>query len=218
MLLLETVFKAFDENQDGVVDLRELLIGLSVLCRAGNTIEQLATVFSLYDSNSDGYISPEEMEQYLYHVFKIVLALDVQQALQAEHTDAAAIAKSTTATCFQEADADGDGRLSFDEFIRWYLEEPSSPSRTRVVDQQVDAPFTVSLEALNALTTLEEVNAVLRSHADEHGMLNSYGFHKAMETFIKPNLTDGQHARATALLNHLFFAFGGADDGFVDYQ
>ena len=194
MLLLETVFKAFDENQDGVVDLRELLIGLSVLCRAGNTIEQLATVFSLYDSNSDGYISPEEMEQYLYHVFKIVLALDVQQALQAEHTDAAAIAKSTTATCFQEADADGDGRLSFDEFIRWYLEEPSSPSRTRVVDQQVrprapsfattaslmpppslcvswtvpcvlvspwravqvDAPFTVSLEALNALTTLEE--------------------------------------------------------------
>ena len=69
-------------------------------------------VFSLYDCNGDGYISIDEMTRYLYETEP-----GTEQRIGVAVED---LAKVIAEEAFEEAGLNHDGRLSFDEFKRWY--------------------------------------------------------------------------------------------------
>ncbi|KFW77513.1 Lysophosphatidylcholine acyltransferase 1, partial [Manacus vitellinus] len=67
---LENMFTLFDENEDGVIDIREFVIALSVVCKPSKTLETIQLAFQLYQSES-GTITEED----LAHILKTAMGV-----------------------------------------------------------------------------------------------------------------------------------------------
>lgn len=115
---LNRLFNIFDKDGNGVVDAAEFMSGLSVLA-SGDRDDKIRAAFDLYDTNRDGFISLNEMARYLTSVFSVI-AETSPHIFQQHGVDPSELGKITARQCFQEADTDHDGHLSFEEFRRWY--------------------------------------------------------------------------------------------------
>ena len=72
-IFVSNLYNVFDTDRNGILDTREILSGLSVLCATlPNEENKIDSTFSLYDRNGDGTISYSEMVTYLHAVFKIM--------------------------------------------------------------------------------------------------------------------------------------------------
>lgn len=100
--LSRRVIDIFDENKGGDVDFKEFVTGLSVFSSASNKEDKLKFLFKIYDIDNDGYISNGELYLVLSLMVKDSLT-DVQLQQLVDRT-------------IVEADEDGDGKLSFEEF------------------------------------------------------------------------------------------------------
>ncbi|CAJ0950505.1 unnamed protein product [Ranitomeya imitator] len=58
---LEDLFTLFDENEESVIDLREYVIALSVVCKPSKTLETIQLAFEMYQSENDKTIVEEEL-------------------------------------------------------------------------------------------------------------------------------------------------------------
>jgi len=94
----------FDEDGGGSVDFREFISGLSAFSSKGNKEEKLRFAFKVYDIDRDGYISNGE----LFLVLKMMVGTNLKDAQLQQIVD----------KTIMEADEDGDGKISFDEFER----------------------------------------------------------------------------------------------------
>ena len=56
------------------------------------------------------------MEHYLLVTFTIVFSLTGNESPYTVYD----LVKSTSASCFQEADINHDGKISWEEFVNWY--------------------------------------------------------------------------------------------------
>merc|ERR1712118_517721 len=63
------VFDLFDRDDNGVVDMIELICGISLLCQ-GSEEDKIHAVFDIFDENGDGFISMDEMFKFLTSGFK----------------------------------------------------------------------------------------------------------------------------------------------------
>lgn len=87
--------------------------------------EKLKSTFQLFDLNGDGMINLEELSTYLASFFRVMAALDGQFCSRFVLTDGSIstpkeIATATAKNAFMSADLNKDGKLSFDEFCKWY--------------------------------------------------------------------------------------------------
>lgn len=64
------IHKAFDANNDGIVDLREFLIGFA-LTSTGSLREKLKYVFRTYDQDKDGIINRKEIDRMVKIVARL---------------------------------------------------------------------------------------------------------------------------------------------------
>ena len=84
----------------------------------GNIVEKDSrALFDRYDLNGDNFLDFNEFEMYLTSVFE---ALAHTPAFQAHGVSPSEMAAATAEQCFEEADADGNGTLTFDEFKAWF--------------------------------------------------------------------------------------------------
>jgi hypothetical protein len=72
----KAVLDLFDRDDNQVVDMMELICGVSLLC-AGSEDDKIHAVFQVFDENGDGFISMDEMYKFLTSVFKVVLTPNV---------------------------------------------------------------------------------------------------------------------------------------------
>nr|XP_031313362.1 LOW QUALITY PROTEIN: lysophosphatidylcholine acyltransferase 2B-like [Camelus dromedarius] len=66
---LRQLFALFDRNNDGSIDFREYVIGLTVLCNPANTAKILQTSFRLFDLDGGGSIAQQELAAVLRAAF-----------------------------------------------------------------------------------------------------------------------------------------------------
>ena len=99
------VFRAFDDDGNGVIDFREFLSSLSITSR-GTLEEKLDWAFSIYDIDGDGGISKEEMT-------KIILSI---QKMYGDSLKEKEPPLRRTERIFHQFDTNNDGVLSLSEF------------------------------------------------------------------------------------------------------
>lgn len=92
----------FDEDGGGDVDFQEFVTGLSAFSSKGNKEEKLRFAFRVYDIDRDGYISNGE----LFIVLKMMVGNNLKDIQLQQIVD----------KTIMEADMDGDGKISFEEF------------------------------------------------------------------------------------------------------
>lgn len=92
----------FDEDGGGDVDFQEFVTGLSAFSSKGNKEEKLRFAFRVYDIDRDGYISNGE----LFIVLKMMVGNNLKDIQLQQIVD----------KTIMEADKDGDGKISFEEF------------------------------------------------------------------------------------------------------
>jgi len=102
----ERIFRVFDMNKDDVINFREFVCGLSVFCTKGTVEEKLQLSFKLYDRDEDGFIDKPE----LLSMLKAIMFDNMLFHLTEDQMRA--LVDST----FSEADENGDGLISFEEY------------------------------------------------------------------------------------------------------
>ncbi|WAR18256.1 CANB1-like protein, partial [Mya arenaria] len=96
--LVQRVIDIFDTDGNGEVDFKEFIEGVSQFSVRGD--KEIA--FKIYDMDKDGYISNGE----LYQVLKMMVGNNLKDHQLQQIVDKTII----------HADADGDGKISFEEF------------------------------------------------------------------------------------------------------
>lgn len=99
------LFHAFDLNQDRQIDFRELMHGLSTLCR-GTVDERLELAFNCYDTNNTGFLEKGEVRNMVTFLLRSQFTI----------TPSADVVEKHVTCIFEEADSDGDGKINFAEY------------------------------------------------------------------------------------------------------
>ncbi|XP_028407374.1 neurocalcin homolog [Dendronephthya gigantea] len=98
-------FRVFDENGDGILDFRELIVSMSVMKR-GNMDDRLKWAFNMYDIDGNGYITRDEL-------LDILTAIEKLSGSENDEHCAADMANDI----FERVDKNADGKLSLEEFL-----------------------------------------------------------------------------------------------------
>jgi len=102
--LASRMIAIFDEDGGGTVDFQEFVGGLSAFSSRGGRDEKLKFAFKVYDMDRDNYISNGE----LFLVLKMMVGNNLKDQQLQQIVD----------KTIMEADKDGDGKLSFEEFAQ----------------------------------------------------------------------------------------------------
>lgn len=100
--LVKRVIEIFDADQNGEVDFKEFLLGISQFSVKGDKTAKLRFAFRIYDIDNDGYISNGE----LYQVLKVMVGNNLRPTQLQQIVDKTIL----------YADKDEDGKISFEEF------------------------------------------------------------------------------------------------------
>ncbi|KAJ8024456.1 EF-hand calcium-binding domain-containing protein 1 [Holothuria leucospilota] len=104
-MILDRVFRAFDEDSDSYINLSEWIHGLSIFLR-GDLTERAKFCFDVYDLNGDSFISREEM----FHLLKYSLMKQPTEEDPEEGT------KELVEILLKKMDYDHDGRLNLTDY------------------------------------------------------------------------------------------------------
>ena len=99
---LQEMIKEVDANKDGTIDFKEFLTLMSRKTRDADSQDELREAFKVFDKDGNGYISAAELRH-------------VMTSLGEKLTDAEVDAM------MKEADADGDGQVDYEEFVKYVI-------------------------------------------------------------------------------------------------
>ena len=102
----QKLFEIFEMNKTGVIDLRQILLGMSNFISGVTTEGWCRVVFDLYDENKSGFLAQDEIEQLL-----------METHLQSRN---AVLGKAMT-----YADTNNAGGIGFNQFLEVALSFPN---------------------------------------------------------------------------------------------
>jgi len=131
----ELLFHMLDTNNDGNIDLKEFIGGLSVLCK-GTPDEKIKLTFKAYDLDNSGTISKQELTELFRSAWLSGLqalvcewnALNYPKTMSVGQTQleefSVGMAQQFAEQAFASLDSNGDGQLSLEEFATFVKAEP----------------------------------------------------------------------------------------------
>ncbi|KAM7175659.1 lysophosphatidylcholine acyltransferase 1 isoform 3-T3 [Macrochelys suwanniensis] len=130
---LENMFALFVENEDGIIDLREYVTALSVVCRPSKTLETIQLAFKMYESQNGTII-----ENDLACILKTALG----------------VSELNVTDLFKAIDAEEKGKITYDDFYRYTEMYPDFAEEYLYHDQmEVENCLKTSLPAPNGFCT-----------------------------------------------------------------
>ncbi|XP_039920793.1 lysophosphatidylcholine acyltransferase 1 isoform X2 [Hirundo rustica] len=131
---LESMFALFDENEDGVIDIREFVVALSVVCKPSKTLETIQLAFQLYQSEG-GTVTEED------------LACILKTAMGVSQIDVTHL--------FRAVDEEEKGKITYDDFYTFAVLHPHFAEDYLYADQMgaESGLETSSLSAPNGICT-----------------------------------------------------------------
>jgi Ca2+-binding EF-hand superfamily protein len=102
-------------GDDNLLDFQEVAVFACIMCSQDKNRTRIA--FDIFDVDSSGSIDMSELQTHLEIVFKIMLALEPQHNVG---VDASTLALISAEKAMKEADTSEDGKISFEEFKKWY--------------------------------------------------------------------------------------------------
>ena len=121
---LKILFDNIDEEKSGSVDRIQALNKLIVMC-GGTSDSKSEATFMLYDLNGDGLLSFDELLEHQTCVFRILNRVNPGKITKTGETPES-LARATVESIFLEADNNGDGVITLQEFQAWIKGEEIS--------------------------------------------------------------------------------------------
>jgi len=139
--VIEVLWRVFDNDRNGRVDFRELLLGAAIVMKG--TIDQKArALFNLHDANGDGTLTKDELQKSIKRTMKAGRKIIRASMKQLEHDLGKAHAYRTEKVSdemakdyfvkiivekiFSEADVDRNGTVSLEEFVAFAKRNPDT--------------------------------------------------------------------------------------------
>ncbi|GFR09430.1 ubiquitin carboxyl-terminal hydrolase 32 [Trichonephila clavata] len=118
VVLCEGIFNAFDENQDGHIDFKEMACGISACCR-GPLTERQKFCFKIFDQDRDGILSEAEVK----HMVSALLFVKNENKNLIKNEMVAPLSVSEVTEIANEIMASHDpnqaGALTLEEYLFW---------------------------------------------------------------------------------------------------
>ncbi|XP_064493846.1 calsenilin-like isoform X1 [Pseudopipra pipra] len=118
------LFDAFDADHNGALCFQDFAVGLSVLLR-GTEQQKLKWTFDLYDVNKDGYVTKEDMLEIMKSIYAMMgpcTEPTLRASAPAQHME----------LFFQKMDRNGDGVVTFEEFLETCQEDKDIMSSMQI--------------------------------------------------------------------------------------
>ncbi|XP_050190380.1 calsenilin isoform X4 [Myiozetetes cayanensis] len=118
------LFDAFDADHNGALCFQDFAVGLSVLLR-GTEQQKLKWAFDLYDVNKDGYVTKEDMLEIIKSIYAMMGPCTepaLRASAPAQHME----------LFFQKMDRNGDGVVTFEEFLQTCQEDKDIMSSMQI--------------------------------------------------------------------------------------
>ncbi|XP_029901476.1 guanylyl cyclase-activating protein 2-like [Myripristis murdjan] len=113
----ESMFRAFDKNGDNTIDFLEFVAALNLVFR-GDLEHKLRWSFKVYDKDGNGYVDRDELRSIIDSIYRI------KKGTKGEMGETQLTVDEVVDRILQAVDADGDGHITMDEFIRGAQEDP----------------------------------------------------------------------------------------------
>ncbi|XP_066242170.1 calmodulin-like protein 3 [Saccopteryx leptura] len=96
---LQCMVSEIDRDGDGTVDFPEFLGAMARRAKGGDSEEQIREAFRVFDKDGNGLVSAAELRHVMTRLGEKLSDREVDEMIQA-------------------ADADGDGQVNYEEFVR----------------------------------------------------------------------------------------------------
>jgi len=225
-LVLDKLFDLFDVDGSGLISYDELSAGLTILCQ-GTRESRARVAFDLFDVNADGYLSRNELETYLVSVFRMMYG--VGYSINGGYLSPEELGKLTADSVFDEMDLNHDGRISFDEFQKFYststksTEGLSTKNQSKGTNLGSNENDWMSLDEARRLTNLggkspEDVFELF-ALASPDGTISYDSFKRVFRDIVNqgPPLSAQDKSKLDFVLNKLFQAFDRDGNGTLDF-
>jgi len=149
---MSDMFNWFDTDGSGEVSSAELVGGLTVLCKPGDTHDKAELLLSMYDLDEDGAISREELRRYLFSVFTVLYKSnpEIKQEIGCDALDLAEVSADDAFEMF----ATKSDKMSIVEFREWL--KSTQGGTTSELSRRAASSFT--LREIREITGLEKLS------------------------------------------------------------
>ncbi|XP_030016015.1 guanylyl cyclase-activating protein 2-like [Sphaeramia orbicularis] len=113
----ENMFRAFDKNGDNTIDFLEFVAALNLVFR-GDLEHKLRWSFKVYDKDGNGYVDKDELRSIIDSIYR------VKKGPKTDINEMQLTLDEVVDRILEAVDADGDGQITVDEFIKGAQQEP----------------------------------------------------------------------------------------------